>query len=67
MPGANCSFQGCHTNRGEKYKGIAIFRVSQQSLPNYVAWGEEVVEVLKHYCGVDKEFKRQIKANNVRT
>ena len=67
MPGANCSFPGCHINRGEKYKGIAIFRVSQRNLPNYVTWREEVVEVIKRYRVVDEDFKRQIKANNIRT
>ena len=65
MPGANCVFPNCGTNRREKYDGVGIFRISQRKSPLYSAWREEVISIIKKYRVVDETFKRQIEAWNI--
>ena len=65
MPGANCVFPNCGTNRRKKYDGIGIFRISQRKSPFYSAWREKVITIIKKYRVVDKSLKRQIDSWNI--
>ncbi|CAB4011433.1 PREDICTED: uncharacterized protein LOC105844711 [Paramuricea clavata] len=65
MPGANCVFSNCGTNRREKYDGVGIFRISQRKSPLYSAWREDVISIIKKYRMDDETFKRQIEACNI--
>ena len=65
MPGANCVFPQCGTNRREKYDGIGIFRISQRKSPFYSAWREDVISIIKKYRVVDENLKRQIEFWNI--
>ena len=76
MPGANCVFPNCGTNRRWnwnisdrrlelEYDGIGIFRISQRKSPFYSAWREEVITIIKKYRVVDKSLKRQIDSWNI--
>ena len=66
MPGANCVFPNCGTNRPKKYDGVGIFRISQRKSPLYSAWREEaIITIIKKYRVVDENLKRQIEAWNI--
>eukprot|EP00794_Sanderia_malayensis_P014620 gene14620-16135_t len=67
MPGANCAFPGCETSRRKHYAGISIFGVWQRQSPDFVAWREAKINIIKKYRGVDESFKRQINSGKIYT
>ena len=49
MPGANCTFPGCHAARTKKYKGLSIFQIPTRKDEFYSEWRKRILNVLTKY------------------
>ena len=49
MPGANCTFPGCHVTRTKKHKRISIFQIPTRNGESYSGWRKSILNVLTKY------------------
>ncbi len=59
-------FQECETSPRKHYTGISIFGVSQRHLPDFVAWREATINIIKN-IGKSMRVKRQISSGKIYT
>ena len=58
MPGDNCAFNQCGTNR--RTKGIGLFKLPTPKDEESKKWRRDVLNILTKYRVQDKDFKRQL-------
>ena len=49
MPGANCTFHGCHITRTKRYKGISISQIPTRKDEFHSEWRKSIFNILTKY------------------
>ena len=63
IPGDNCAFNQCETNR--RTKGIGLFKLPTAKEDASRKWRQDFLNILTKYRVDDKNFKRQLAADSL--